>query len=141
MVVYAYGAVLRRTPKAAGRITPRNTSNLSPVIGHEGMMVLGTWALVLVLATATDAAGLKYNAWFGTRGGSGPFLGNATNAAAAGYRQFAGGGIAMVATLDAVPGGPWYNDTEMKAVASARAALEADVAAAHDAGLEYATDP
>ena len=82
-------------------------------------------------------AGLKYNAWFGTHGSSGAFLGNATDAAAAGYRHFAGGEIAMTATLDMIPGGPWYNSTELEAVARARAALEADSAAAHSAGLEY----
>ena len=72
-------------------------------------------AALLVLAAASHAhaapqllrpAGLKYNAWFGTHGSKGAFLGNATDAARAGYRQFAGGAIAMAAALDAVAGGP-----------------------------------
>jgi hypothetical protein len=59
--------------------------------------------LLLVTATAVHGAstgGLKYNAWLGVHGSDGAFLGNATDAATAGYRQFGGRSIAMAATLD-----------------------------------------
>lgn len=71
--------------------------------------------------------------WFAGSRVVGSWLGNATAAATAGYNTVAGGGIGCTAfynssdTLLLLPGGPWYNSTEIQYVNAARQAMRADI--------------
>lgn len=94
---------------------------------------------VLLLSSAligcSHGEALLHSAWFGLSRLTGPWMNNATFAKRAGYGTIAGGSICGAATFDKLPGGPWYNDTEMKFASSARQQLAADAEAAAAEGL------